>query len=115
MTKRGHRLVYSNGIIVLAGRRHACWWSSPAAEVTRLIPLYAIGVFTGFTLSQAGMTKHHLAPPRARLAAGPGRSTASARVLSAVVAVVIAVTKFADGAWVILIVLPGAGRGCSCA
>ena len=59
LTKRGHRLVFSNGIIALAG--------TAAVLVVRhqrrrhpLIPLYAIGVFVGFTLSQAGMTKHHL-------------------------------------------------------
>ena len=55
LTKRGHRLVYSNGIIALAGAAMALVIIT-GAEVTRLIPLYAIGVFTGFTLSQSGMT-----------------------------------------------------------
>ena len=59
MTKRGHRLVYSNGIITLALAAMALVVATQAV-VTRLIPLYAIGVFTGFTLSQAGMTRHHL-------------------------------------------------------
>ena len=60
LTKRGDRLVFSNGIVVPrrrgdgAGRR--C--SRPTSH--RLIPLYAIGVFTSFTLSQAGMAKRHL-------------------------------------------------------
>ena len=59
LTKRGHRLVFSNGIIALAGTAAILVVVTNAA-VTRLIPLYAIGVFVGFTLSQAGMTKHHL-------------------------------------------------------
>jgi amino acid transporter len=104
MTKRGHRLVYSNGVIVLAGAAMLLTIAT-GAVVTKLIPLYAIGVFTGFTLSQAGMTKHHLTHRH------PGwrRSLviqATGAVLSAVVAVIIAVTKFTDGAWVILVVLP---------
>jgi amino acid transporter len=104
LTKRGHRLVYSNGIIALAGAAAALVVVT-GAEVTRLIPLYAIGVFTGFTLSQAGMTKHHWR----RREPGWRRSLVIqgfGAILSAVVAVVIAVTKFQDGAWAILIVLP---------
>src|SRR5215210_5012468 len=104
MTKRGHRLVYSNGILVLAGVAMALVVVT-GAEVTNLIPLYAIGVFTGFTLSQSGMTKHHLRKrergwQKGLLVNGFGA------FLSAVVAVIIAVTKFADGAWAILITLP---------
>ena len=59
MTKRGHRLVYSNGVVVLAGVAMLLVVVT-GGVVTKLIPLYAIGVFTGFTLSQAGMVKHHL-------------------------------------------------------
>jgi amino acid transporter len=104
MTKRGHRLVYSNGIITLAVAAMVLVVATQAI-VTRLIPLYAIGVFTGFTLSQAGMTKHHLHRrepgwQRGLVINGIGAG------LSFVVTVIIAVTKFADGAWVILIVLP---------
>ena len=58
LTRRGHRLVFSNGILALAGA--AVLVVLTGAEVTRLIPLYAISVFTGFTLSQSGMTRHHL-------------------------------------------------------
>ena len=104
LTKRGHRLVYSNGVLALAGAAAALVVIT-GAEVTRLIPLYAIGVFTGFTLSQAGMTKHHWR----RREPGWRRSLVIqgfGAMLSAVVAVVIAVTKFEDGAWAILIVLP---------
>lgn len=104
MTTRGHRLVYSNGIVVLAAVAGALVVAT-GAEVTALIPLYAIGVFTGFTLSQAGMTKHHL-----RLREPGWRKGVAINgfgcFLSAFVAIVIAVTKFVDGAWVILVTLP---------
>jgi amino acid transporter len=104
MTTRGHRLVYSNGIIVLAVAAMVLVIAT-GAEVTALIPLYAIGVFTGFTLSQAGMTKHHIRLKHPGWQKGLAINGIGA-VLSAVVAVVIAVTKFADGAWVILVLLP---------
>ena len=59
LTKRGHRLVFSNGIIFLAAAGILMLIVTDA-KVDRLIPLYAIGVFTSFTLSQAGMAKHHI-------------------------------------------------------
>ena len=59
LTKRGHRLVFSNGIIFLAVAGIVLLIVTDA-KVDRLIPLYAIGVFTSFTLSQAGMAKHHI-------------------------------------------------------
>jgi amino acid transporter len=104
MTKRGHRLVYSNGIIVLAGVAMLLVIAT-GGVVTRLIPLYAIGVFTGFTVSQAGMVKHHMThrhPGWRRSIVIQGIGC----VLSAIVLVVVSVTKFPEGAWVILIVLP---------
>jgi amino acid transporter len=104
LTKRGHRLVYSNGIIALAGAAMALVVIT-GAEVTRLIPLYAIGVFTGFTLSQSGMTKHHWRKREPHWRKGIAINGFGA-FLSAVVTVIIATTKFADGAWAILIVLP---------
>ncbi|MGH8883037.1 MAG: APC family permease, partial [Stackebrandtia sp.] len=58
LTKRGHRLVFSNGIIALSAAA-AILVVLTGAAVNKLIPLYAISVFTGFTLSQSGMTKHH--------------------------------------------------------
>ncbi len=104
LTKRGHRLVYSNGIIALAAAAMVLVVIT-GGEVTRLIPLYAIGVFTGFTLSQSGMTKHHLRKRE------PGWQKSLVingfgAFLSGTVTLIIAVTKFADGAWAILIVLP---------
>ncbi|HUS62061.1 MAG TPA: amino acid permease, partial [Acidimicrobiales bacterium] len=104
MTKRGHRLVYSNGVIVLAVAAMVLVVAT-RAEVTALIPLYAIGVFTGFTLSQAGMTRHHIRLKHTGWRKGLVINGIGA-ALSGIVAVVIAWTKFADGAWVILILLP---------
>jgi amino acid transporter len=104
LTIRGHRLVYSNGILALAGAA-AVLVVVTGAEVTRLIPLYAIGVFTGFTLSQAGMTRHHQRKREPGWRKGIAVNGFGA-VLSFVVTIIIAVTKFADGAWVILIALP---------
>ncbi|HEY8525779.1 MAG TPA: amino acid permease [Acidimicrobiales bacterium] len=104
LTIRGHRLVYSNGILALAGAA-AVLVVVTGAKVTNLIPLYAVGVFTSFTLSQASMTRRHL---RRR---EPGWRKGIAvngfgGVLSFVVAVIVAVTKFPDGAWAILVALP---------
>src|SRR3954466_15922890 len=59
LTKRGHRLVFSNGIIALALSAIALVIVADA-KVDNLIGMYAIGVFTSFTLSQSGMARHHL-------------------------------------------------------
>ena len=85
LTKRGHRLVFSNGIISLAVAAIVLLLVTDA-KVDRLIPLYAIGVFTSFTLSQAGMAKHHLRLQGARLAVGPVRQRRPARSCRFVVA-----------------------------
>jgi amino acid transporter len=104
LTKRGHRLVFSNGIIALA-LASTFLVILFNADVHRLIPLYAIGVFTSFTLSQAGMAKRHLRLResgwrRGLVVNGVGALT------TAVVTVVIAVTKFADGAWTVMVFVP---------
>jgi amino acid transporter len=104
LMKRGHRLVYSNGVIVLAGVAMLLVIVT-GGVVTKLIPLYAIGVFTGFTISQAGMVKHHLTHRH------PGwrKSIVIQGIgcfLSFLVLLIVSITKFPDGAWVILIVLP---------
>ena len=59
LTKRGHRLVFSNGIIVLAIVSIALLLAT-RARVSELVAVYAIGVFTGFTMAGSGMVKHHL-------------------------------------------------------
>jgi amino acid transporter len=104
LTRRGHRLVFSNGIIMLS-LAAVVLVIVTGAKVERLIPLYAVGVFTSFTLSQAGMAKHHirLKEPgwrRGLLINGTGA------VLTTVVLVVIAVTKFTHGAWAIILLIP---------
>jgi amino acid transporter len=103
LTKRGHRLVFSNGIIALAGVAGLLVVVTNA-EVTKLIPLYAIGVFVGFTLSQAGMTKHHLThrEPGWRLSL---LTNGIGAVISLFVVVVVFLTRRAD-AWPMLIVMP---------
>jgi len=102
--QRGDRLAYSFGIIVLAVLS-ALLLAAYQASVNGLIPLYTIGVFIAFTLSQAGLVRHWL---RER---GRGwRFSISVNALGAiatgVVAVVVTVTKFALGAWLVLAVMP---------
>ena len=104
LTKRGHRLVFSNGIIFLSAFSIVLVIVT-GAKVDRLIPLYAIGVFTSFTLSQAGMAKHHLRERepgwrRGLLINGIGA------FLSLVVDLIIAVTKFTHGAWLVIVLVP---------
>jgi len=104
LTKRGHRLVFSNGIIALAVSS-AIIVIITGAKVDRLIPLYAIGVFTSFTLSQAGMTKHHWTHREPHWKRGIAINGVGA-VLSFVVAIIVAVTKFTHGAWFIILIIP---------
>jgi hypothetical protein len=103
-TKRGHKLVFSNGIIGLAAAASVMVILF-GASVTRLIPLYALGVFTSFTLSQVGMARRHLRlrEPGWRwsfLVNGIGA------LATAVVDVIIAIVKFAEGAWMIMLAVP---------
>jgi amino acid transporter len=103
-TKRGHRLVFSNGIITLS-LAAAGVIVAFAANYNRMLPLYAIGVFTSFTLSQAGMTRRHL-----RLREPGWRYGIVVNGLGALVTFVVLLdivqTKFAAGAWIVLIALP---------
>jgi len=103
-TTRGHRLVYSNGIIVLAGLSIGLLIAT-RANVARLIPLYACTVFTGFTMAGAGMTRYHLTHP------GPDRRrgllvNGFAFVASLVVTLIFVVTEFTRGAWAVVVVIP---------
>src|SRR5213079_3257069 len=75
------------------------------AKVDRLIPLYAIGVFTSFTLSQAGMAKHHITHKEEGWRRGLFINGTGA-VLSLVVDVIIAITKFTRGPWVNILLDP---------
>jgi len=104
LTVKGHRLVFSNGIIAL-GACALVLLVVTGASVDRLIPLYAIGVFTSFTLSQAGMAKHHLTRREEGWRYGLVVNGIGA-VLTGIVDIIILVTKFSHGAWVILVIVP---------
>ena len=101
---RGHRLVFSNGIIFLAGAAIVTLLAT-GGEVSRLIPLYAIGVFTSFTLSQSGMAKHHITHKEPKWKAGLAINAIGA-LLSLLVLVIVATVKFREGAWVIMLLVP---------
>ena len=103
-TKRGQRLVHSNGVLALSAAAVAVTLAF-RADYNRMLPLYAIGVFTSFTFSQAGMTRRHLRlrEPGWRhgiLVNGPGA------LVSFLVLLDIIATKFAAGAWMVLLTVP---------
>jgi len=104
LTKRGHRLVFSNGVVGLAVAATALVVLF-RADVHRLIPLYAIGVFTSFTMSQAGMARRHLRLKEPGWRHGLVINGLGA-VTTAVVAVVVAATKFSHGAWAVMVFVP---------
>jgi amino acid transporter len=104
LMKRGHRLVFSNGIIVLTTLSVALLVFT-GGSVNALVPLYAIGVFIGFSMAGYGMTKHHLGQRehgwRHKLVIN-----LSAGIMSTIVVGVFLVAKFTEGAWLIAIVFP---------
>jgi amino acid transporter len=101
---RGDRLVFSNGIIFLS--LAACGLLVAFGGITTaLIPLYAVGVFTSFTLSQAGMVRHHRRLQGQGWRSGAAINTVGA-VATAIVLVVVVVSKFTIGAWVPVVVIP---------
>jgi amino acid transporter len=104
LTKRGHRLSFSNGIIVL-GIVALLLVIIFDANVNALISLYAIGVFTGFTLAGAGMTAKHLREKGAKWRRGVIINGFSGFV-SAIVVVIFVFAKFTEGAWIIVVVGP---------
>ncbi len=105
LANRGDRLVFSNGIVFLA-MMAGLLIVAFKGNISALIPLYAIGVFTGFTLSQAGMVRHHL-----RLREGRWRASLAINAIGAVttgiVALVVVVSKFTEGAYLPAIVITG--------
>jgi len=103
-TTRGHRLVFSNGIIALSGAAIVLVIIF-GADVGRLIPFYAIGVFTSFTLSQAGMAKRHLRIKEKGWRVGLLINGVGA-VTTGILLAIIARTKFAEGAWVVIASMP---------
>ena len=104
LTKRGHRLVYSNGIITLTALAVALLLITHAS-VRTLIPLYAMGVFTAFAMAGYGMTKYHL---RHRVPGWRHRlvTNLSAGIASTIVVGIFVLAKFAEGAWLIVVVFP---------
>jgi amino acid transporter len=104
LRKRGHRLVYSNGVLLLSGAA-VFLVIAFKASVHRLIPLYAIGVVTSFTLAQAGMTLRHLRLKEEGWRKGLVINGLGAAV-TLVVLVVITITKFRAGAWMVVVAVP---------
>lgn len=104
LANRGDRLVFSNGIVILA-LAAGVLLTAFGGRTNALIPLYAVGVFTSFTLGQAGMVRYHRTK---RLPGWQRRQAISATGATAtfVVLLVVAVTKFTSGAWVPLVVVP---------
>lgn len=101
---RGDRLVFSNGILFLSGAA-AVLLVAFGGLTNALIPLYAVGVFTSFTLSQAGMVRHHLRLREPGWKRGTVINAVGATATFAVLGIV-AVTKFAVGAWLPIVVIP---------
>jgi amino acid transporter len=101
---RGRRLVYSEGIYVLAGLAGALLILF-GGVTDRLIPLFAVGAFLAFTLSQAGMVFHW------RRQGGPGSAQSMfvnglGAFVTAITVVVVLVAKFAEGAWITVLLIP---------
>jgi amino acid transporter len=101
---QGDRLVYSNGIVFLAGAAGLLLVAFRGLT-NALIPLYAVGVFTSFTLSQLGMVRYQQRHRKPGWRLGATISGVGATVTFFVL-LVVAITKFTSGAWVPLVVLP---------
>jgi amino acid transporter len=109
---RGDKLVFSNGILLLAAFA-VLLIVAFGAQPTRLIQLYIIGVFTSFTLGQAGMVRHWTRglrverDPVERRRMGRSRAiNAAGGTLTGLVLVIVTVTKFTSGAFIVLIAMP---------
>jgi amino acid transporter len=110
--RRGDRLVFSNGVVILALLAGSLIWAFHAST-TRLIQLYIIGVFVSFTLSQLGMVRHWTRELRTAGAGRSRRGMRHARVINAagatftgLVLVIVLVSKFMNGAWIVVIAMP---------
>jgi amino acid transporter len=104
LTRRGHRLAFSNGILVLTAVALALVLVYKA-QVNGLVALYAIGVFTGFAMAGSGMVKHHLTARTGHWQRSVAINGFSA-FLSFTVVLIFAVAKFKEGAWLIFVVGP---------
>ncbi|MBZ6134677.1 APC family permease [Streptomyces olivaceus] len=104
LTRRGHRLAFSNGIVTLATLSLALLLVT-GANVDRLVALYAIGVFTAFTMAGTGLTAYHWRR-RERRRRLKIVVNALAGAVSAAVVLIFAVTKFTEGAWLVVVIFP---------
>ena len=104
LTKRGHRLAFSNGIFVLAVVAILLIIAFKA-QLNALVGLYAVGVFTGFTFAGFGMVKHNLRLRERRWKLGVVVNAFSGTMSLAVVGILL-VTKFTEGAWIVAVVGP---------
>jgi amino acid transporter len=101
---RGARLVYSNGVLFLAAIASILIVAFEG-DISKLIPLYAFGVFTGFTLSQSGMVRHHLRLKESGWKAGIAINAIGA-VTTGMIAGIVVVSKFTEGAWIPAALIP---------
>jgi amino acid transporter len=104
LANRGDKLVFSNGILFLAVAAGVLV-TVFQGNISALIPLYAFGVFTGFTLSQAGMVVHHLRYREGRWRASLAVNAVGC-VATGLVALVVVVSKFTEGAWIPAVLIP---------
>jgi amino acid transporter len=109
---RGDKLVYSNGILLLAGFAALLLFAFDA-DVNRLIQMYIVGVFTSFSIGQWGMVRHWNRELRTTEDADARRRIRRSQAINAVggsltsvVLVIIVITKFTRGAWLVLLVMP---------
>jgi amino acid transporter len=101
---KGARLVFSNGVLFLALIAGALIVAFQG-DISKLIPLYAFGVFTGFTLSQTGMVRHHLRLREAGWKFGMVINAIGA-FTTGLIAVIVVVSKFTEGAWIPAVLIP---------
>ena len=104
LTKRGHRLNFSNGILLLSGAAMILVFVTKAS-VEHLVAFYALGVFTAFTLSGLGMAKHNYVN-RGNWWRGKFIINALSGGISLVVVIIFAIVKFNQGAWVVILITP---------
>ena len=104
LTKRGHRLAFSNGILAL-GSMSLILVLVFRARVNGLIALYAIGVFTAFTMAGAGMARRHWRRREAHWRRGFAVNLLSC-VVTLIIALIFAIVKFAEGAWIVVTLGP---------
>ncbi|HSN43590.1 MAG TPA: APC family permease [Propionibacteriaceae bacterium] len=109
MRRRGDRLVFSNGILILASVAGTLIYLFDGS-VSKLIQLYILGVFVSFTLSQSGMVVHWWRDAQAN---GWGRRNVASMVINlvgaaatALVLVIVLMTKFSHGAWMVVVAIP---------